>query len=205
MSRKPKKGYFVRGQFVAEGSELDLALKREARGEQEHSKTERKRESSDLQALGEELLQLQAARLTALSLPERLLDALSELKRIRDFEGRRRQLQFVGKLMRTLDPAMHEAMREQLAAQRAPSAAETLALHQAEDCRARLIDDDASLTAFVSEHPAADAQALRALIRQARKDALAAPAELPGQAPRHGRAYRELFQSIRALLGAPAP
>ena len=49
----------------------------------------------------------------------RLLDALSELKRIRDFEGRRRQLQFVGKLMRTLDPAMHEAMREQLAAQRA--------------------------------------------------------------------------------------
>jgi len=58
MSRKPKKGYFVRGQFVAEGSELDLELKAELKGTDEASKTELKRESTELQKLGEALLTL---------------------------------------------------------------------------------------------------------------------------------------------------
>ena len=56
MSRKPKKGYFVRGEFVAEGSELDLELKRELKGTDAASKTDLKRESAELQALGEALL-----------------------------------------------------------------------------------------------------------------------------------------------------
>src|SRR5688572_21838939 len=100
MSRKPKKGYFVRGQFVAEGSELDLELKAELKGFQDNSKTELKRESTELQKVGEALLSLRADLLERLALSEKLTDALAEAKRITNFEGRRRQMQFVGKLMR---------------------------------------------------------------------------------------------------------
>ncbi|HYE71144.1 MAG TPA: ribosome biogenesis factor YjgA, partial [Aquabacterium sp.] len=95
MSRKPKKGYFVRGQFVAEGSELDLQLKAELKG-QETSKTDLKRESADLQKLGESLLTLRADLMERLALPDKLVDALAEAKRITNFEGKRRQMQYIG-------------------------------------------------------------------------------------------------------------
>ena len=127
MSRKPKKGYFVRGQFVAEGSELDLQLKAELKGS-ETSKTDLKRESAEVQALGASLLTLRADLLDRLQLSEKLRDALAEAKRITNFEGRRRQMQFVGKLMRALDEETLAAAREALAEQHSGSARETLAL-----------------------------------------------------------------------------
>jgi ribosome-associated protein len=102
MSRKPKKGYFVRGQFVAEGSELDLQLKAELKGT-DVSRTDLKKESAELQKLGESLVTLRADLLTGLALSEKLVDALAEAGRITNFEGKRRQMQFVGKLMRGLD------------------------------------------------------------------------------------------------------
>lgn len=99
MSRKPQRGYYVRGHFVAEGSELDRELKREGKWDAEFSKTDLKRQSEELQTLGEELLGLRASLLEGLQLPQILLDALADARRIRDFEGRRRQMQYVGKLM----------------------------------------------------------------------------------------------------------
>ena len=90
MSRKPRKGYYVRGQFVAEGSELDEELRREQLADGP-SKTELKAQSAELQALGEQLLGLRANLLEPLALPARLLDALDELQRISNFEGKRRQ------------------------------------------------------------------------------------------------------------------
>src|SRR6187549_4234802 len=132
MSRKPKKGYFVRGQFVAEGSELDLELKAELKGTTEASKTDLKRESTELQKLGEELLTLRADLMERLALPEKLVDALAEAKRITNFEGKRRQMQFVGKLMRLLEPELREAAREALVEQNKGSARETQSLHLAE-------------------------------------------------------------------------
>ena len=96
MSRKPKRGYYVRGQFVAEGSELDLELTRQAKGDTDTSKTDLKRESAALQDLGEALLTLRADLLAPLPLPDKLTDALQDAKRITDFEGRRRQMQFIG-------------------------------------------------------------------------------------------------------------
>ena len=78
MSRKPKKGYYVRGHFVAEGSELDLELKAELKGTTESSKTDLKRESEELQKLGEELMHLRAELLAPLGLPDKLLDAMAE-------------------------------------------------------------------------------------------------------------------------------
>lgn len=203
MSRKPKKGYFVRGQFVAEGSELDLQLKQELRGEGP-SKTELKAQSTELQDLGEQLLGLRADLRTPLALPARLDDALAELARITNFEGRRRQSQLVGKLMRQLDDEQIGAIRDALEVQRKGSAADTLRLHQAEQWRERLIANDAALGEWVQQFPATDIQQLRALVRQARKDAPAPQAaqiaESTGLAPRQGRAFRELFQLLRGTL-----
>jgi len=194
MSRKPKKGYFVRGQFVAEGSELDLELKRELKGTDEASRTDLKRESDELQKLGTELLGLRAGLFDALPLDEKLVDAVAEAKRITNFEGKRRQMQFIGKLMRPLDPEpIREAINEQLNG----SADLTLALHLAEQWRDKLIADDAALGEWLQEHPGTDSQQLRALVRQARKDA---KPEKPGEAQRHGKAYREIFQLVRQAM-----
>ncbi|MFV0679980.1 ribosome biogenesis factor YjgA [Ottowia sp.] len=204
MSRKPKKGYFVRGHFVAEGSELDMQLREEQRAGGP-SKTELKAQSAELQDLGEQLLSLRADLKDPLDLPTRLLDALDELARITNFEGRRRQSQFVGKQMRLLGEEQIAAIRAALEVQQKGSAKDTLRLHAAERWRDRLIAEDAAVGAWATQFPDADLQPLRALVRQARKDALppkaAAQAQTQGRAPRQGRAYRELFQMVHQALG----
>ena len=206
MSRKLKKGYYVRGQFVAEGSALDLEYKRELKGTEEAPRTDLKRESTELQKLGEDLLTLRADYLTRLDLPEKLVDAVAECKRITNFEGIRRQMQFIGKLMRKLEETKHEEIRAALVEQHMPSAKDTLLLHQAEQWRDRLIADEDAVGQWITLSPSTDSQNLRALVRQARKDA---KPEKPGLAPRHGRAYRDIFQLVREALTAaqeqPAP
>jgi len=194
---KLKKGYFVKGKFVAEGSELDLELKRELKGTDDKSRTDLKRESTELQKLGEDLLTLRAELLNRLELPDKLLEAIAEYKRITNFEGRRRLLQFIGKRMRQLEPATLDAIRVSLVEQHTPSAQETMTLHAAEQWRDRLIADDDAVGQWVNISPATDVQQLRALVRQARKDA---KPEKPGLAPRHGRAYRDIFQIVREQL-----
>jgi ribosome-associated protein len=197
MSRKLKKGYFVKGQFVAEGSALDLEYKRELKGTDEATRTDLKRESTEVQKLGEDLLTLRTELLTRLDLPEKLVEALAESKRITNFEGKRRQMQFIGKLMRKLEPEKHEAIRTALVEQHTPSALETQTLHHAEMWRDRLLADDDALGQWINLSPSTDSQQLRALVRQARKDAVP---ERPGEAQRHGRAYRDIFQLVRAQL-----
>jgi ribosome-associated protein len=200
MSRKPKAGYWVKGQFVAYGSELDVELS----GKTEPSRTDLKKESDERQKLGVELLTLRADLFKKIGLPDKLVEAMAEAKRITNFEGKRRQMQFVGKLMRLLDEDTIARAKQALDEQRNGSAQETLALHQAETWRDKLIASDDTLTDWMAAHPATDAQALRALIRQARKDA-SSQKDLPGQAPRHGKAYREIFQLVRTtLLGGNA-
>lgn len=198
MPRKPKKGYFVRGQFVAEGSELDIELKRELKGN-EVSKTDLKRESTELQALGTALLDLRGKAFEELAIDDRLRDAIVEARRITNFEGKRRQMQFVGKLMRQQAPEVLDAIRAALDAQDRPNAEATAALHEAEQWRDRLLADDDALGAWIETHPATDAQQLRALIRQARKDHKTGA---PGEAPRQGRAFRDIFQLVREQLAA---
>jgi ribosome-associated protein len=205
MPRKPTKGYFVRGHFVAVGSELDLELKRELKGSVDMSKTDLKKHMDHLQSLGESLLTLRSDLMTRLreqhELSDKLIDALAEARRITNFEGKRRQMQFIGKLMRALDEDTVAAIEAALEEQRKPSAQETLRLHQAEQWRDRLVADDDALTDWLRQDPEADVQHLRALIRQARKDAQSTAAqEKPGEAQRHGKAYREIFQIVRQVL-----
>ncbi len=203
MSRKLKKGYFVRGEFVAEGSERDIELKAELKGTDDQSRTDLKRESTELQKLGTELLDLRVDLLERLPLTDKLKDAIAEAKRITNFEGKRRQMQFIGKLMRKLEITEVDAVRAAINEQANGSAADNLALHQAEVWRDRLILQDDAAGQWIALYPTTDTQQLRALVRQARKDAVP---EKPGAAVRHGRAYREIFQMVReALMAIPEP
>ena len=153
-----------------------------------------KAEADEKQALGEALLTLRADLMARLDLPTKLLDAIKDAKKITNFEGKRRQMQFIGKLMRPLDAdPIRDAINEQLNG----SAQLTLQLHLAEQWRDKLVADDESLSAWLNDYPATDAQQLRALIRQARKDY---KPEKPGEAPRHGKSYREIFQLVKAQM-----
>lgn len=216
MSRKPKKGYFVKGQFVAEGSELDLELKAELKGTWDSSRTDMKRESDALQKLGEDLLDLRSDLLARLQLSDKLLDALAEARRITNFEGKRRQMQYIGKIMRKLEESQVAAIHAAMDEQRNGSPTEKLSVLQSEQWRERLLAEDGALAEWLDSFPATDSQQIRALIRQARKDiqaaaAVAAPpvaaaAEGETPAPRKAsRAYRELFALLRAQISGSVP
>jgi ribosome-associated protein len=206
MSRKPKKGYFVKGHFVSEGSELDQELKLAMKWGQSTSKTDAKRESEELQELGEQLLTLRGDLFKPLPLPDKLADALADAKRITNFEGKRRQMQFIGKLMRLLDEDTLKAVRHALDLQRLGHSYDTEQLHLAEQWRDRLIASDDAVQEWIAQYPGTDIQQLRALVRQARKDAVPADkaAVSQGLAPRQGRAYREVFQQVKATLKGAA-
>jgi ribosome-associated protein len=135
--------------------------------------------------------------LAKLDLPDKLAEGVTEAKRITNFEGKRRQMQFIGKQMRLLTAEKIEFIRAALVEQHMPSAQETLVLHQAEQWRDRLIADDEAIGQWLNLSPDTDSQQLRALVRQARKDA---KPEKPGEALRHGRAYRDIFQLVREKL-----
>lgn len=185
---KPIKGYWSNGRFV---KPEEIALEEVG----PPSKTQLKAEADEKQALGEALLTLRADLMARLDLPDKLLEALKEAKRITHFEGRRRQMQFIGKLMRPLDM---EPIRAAIDEQANGSADLTLALHLAEQWRDKLIASDEVLAQWMTDYPNTDSQQLRALIRQARKD-IAKP-ETPGEAPRHGKSYREIFQLVRQAM-----
>jgi ribosome-associated protein len=156
------------------------------------SKTRLKQQSHDLQALGAAVAELSKERLAAIEMPEALRDAIEMFRRTRSHEGRRRQMQYVGKLMRAADEA---ALREAVAAATLGSAKETLALHQAERWRAELIAEDEALTRWLQTHPETDSQRLRSLVRAARRDA-------QGLAPeaRQPRSFRELYQFLKPMV-----
>jgi ribosome-associated protein len=151
------------------------------------SKTQRKKEMHALQALGAELVELPPAQLAALGLPEDLARAVLAAKRITSHEARRRQLQYIGRLMREVDAAPIRAELEALTGHSAAAAAEHRRL---ERLREELLADDAALTGYVSRHAGADLQQLRTLIRNARREQKA------GRPP---RAYRELFRVLKTL------
>jgi ribosome-associated protein len=177
-------------------AEVEAEEETEGRG-----RGKRKRETHAITDLGVELTLLRAEKLAALPLPDRLREAIDEARRLTSFGAQRRQALFIGKLMRKLDEEVLAAVRSVVDVDRSRAARETAALHRAERWRDALIADDAELGRWLDEHPATDAQPLRALIRQARKDAKTE--QVPGEKPRQGRAYRQIFALVRAALAAP--
>jgi len=154
------------------------------------SKTKRKQEMHELQALGVALVALSEAQLEFLE-PD-LRQAVLEAKRITSHEGRRRQLQYIGKLMRGVDPAPIRAQLDKLTG----SSSQANARHKRiEALRKQLLADDEALERFAQTHPTADIQTLRGLIRNSRKE------YEEGRPP---RAYRELFRLLLSIDSAPA-
>lgn len=131
------------------------------------SKTRRKKDMQALQDLGATLVGLDAAKLRALDLPERLADAIAQARSITRHEARRRQLQYVGRLMRDVDPGPLRAALERIEtlprAERAQFAA-------AERWRDRLLEGDDAISAFTAAHPAANPVELAELVREARSE-----------------------------------
>jgi len=152
------------------------------------SKTRRKREMHALQAIGEELVALPQDRLASLVLPDTLRDAIDDARRIDQRGARRRQLQFIGRIMRDVDA---DAIRQQLEAIRAGSVKEVALLHRAERWRTRLLSDDTAISEFVDAFAPVDIQRLRTMLRNAK---LEAGSEKPP------RFYRALFREIRETI-----
>ncbi len=165
------------------------------------SKTQRKAQAHALQSLGADLARLSEQQLARIDMNDALREAMLELRRTRSHEGRRRQTQLVGKLMRQIDDA--QPLREALAAIELGGAHDALALHRAEYWRDALVVDDANVDRFMTEHDGVDVQLLRQLIKRARAEKAVQPTT-PEGSTRHGKAWRDLFRFIRASIQAAA-
>ena len=152
------------------------------------SKTQRKRQMSELQEVGARLVGLSAEQLARFDLPEGLRDAVEAARGMTRHEARRRQIQYIGRLMRDVDAG---PIVERLAALTAPSKRQTALFHVAERWRQELLDDPAAIASFVREFPAADPDRIRALVEDARAEKRAA---------RPPKQFRELFHVLTAIV-----
>ncbi len=152
------------------------------------SKSQKKREMSALQVLGQTLVEMPAERLAKIDMPDALRIALADARRFTKHEAKRRQLQYIGKLMRTIDPAPFQAAVDAL---NGSSAVENARFQRIERLRVKLLENEAAaIVEIAAAHPYADLQHLRQLRRNAQKE------QEQGRPP---RAFREIFKILRDL------
>ncbi|GLQ72033.1 ribosome biogenesis factor YjgA [Vibrio penaeicida] len=152
------------------------------------SKSEMKQDMEELQKLGEELVELKPAVLEKFPLSEDLRDAIADAQRFKN-EAKRRQLQYIGKLMRTEDPEPIQAALDKVRNKHSQATAE---LHKLEQLRDRVIEEGDSAIADVLERfPSADRQRLRQLSRQAKREK---------QNNKPPKSSREIFQTLKVLF-----
>ncbi|MHB1083600.1 MAG: ribosome biogenesis factor YjgA [Thiobacillus sp.] len=154
------------------------------------SKSQQKRDVEALQVLGEELVKLPDSQFKRMDLPENLRIAVADCRKITQNGALRRQKQYIGKLMRSVDPAPIQA---QIDVFNGASVAETAKLHQAEKWRDKLIADDQALTIFLNAYPDTDVTHLRQIIRNARDEA---------KLNKPPKSFREIFRVIREAMQA---
>jgi ribosome-associated protein len=156
------------------------------------SRSQQRREALDVLALGQQLAALSAAQLAKLPIPEDLLPHIEDTQRITSHVAHKRQLAFLAKQMRRVDDETLAAIRDALDAGGEAARRETAELHRVEAWRERLMNEgDTALAELLAEHPSADRQRLRQLVRNAGD-------EKAKNKPPHG--YRELFRELRELL-----
>ncbi|MEW6513720.1 MAG: ribosome biogenesis factor YjgA [Pseudomonadota bacterium] len=155
--------------------------------DQRPSKSARKRAMTELQDLGAELVALSVDQVKKIDLPEDLRAAVRDAQRITQHEAHRRQLQYIGKLMRSIDPEPIQAALDEI---NGVSAAATARMHALERLRTRFLEDEKVIGEIAAAHPDADLQHLRQLRRNALKE------QQLGKPP---RAFRELFRVLRDL------
>jgi ribosome-associated protein len=155
------------------------------------SKTRRKRQMEALQSLGERLVRLNGERLAQMDLPEPLREAVEEARRMHAHGARRRQLQYIGRLMRSVDPG---PIRARLEAWDGTSREHAAWLHRLERLREGLVADDQAVAELARECPGSDLQRLRSLARAARREAA------EGRPP---RSFRALFDALKEMIPPP--
>jgi ribosome-associated protein len=152
------------------------------------SKTQRKKDMHALQEIGEQLVELDQKKLIEFDLPEILIDAINLARPMNKHGARRRQMQYIGKLMRNIDVLPIQA---KLDSWHQASLHQTARLHQLERWRERLLSDEHALTEFAQKYPAADLQYLRLLIRNAQKE------KATDKPP---KSFRLLFQALQVII-----
>lgn len=155
------------------------------------SKTKIKKQMHDLRDLGEELTELGKDQLAQLDIPESLRDAIREMHRMKSFGAKRRQIQYIGKLMRDVEIAPIIA---KLNAWKGTSQQHIGYMHQLERWRERLLEGDTALTELLAAYPQTDVQRLRTLIRNTLKER---------EAGKPAKNYREIFQVLRETIPEP--
>ncbi|HNP25633.1 MAG TPA: ribosome biogenesis factor YjgA [Nitrosomonas sp.] len=172
-----------------------MAARNDSNKESEHnedankpSKTQRKQAMHMLQKMGAQLVELNDRQLEELNLPEILLDAVFDARRINKYGARERQMQYIGKLMRKIDVL---PIQEKLNAWQQIPLQQTAQLHQTERWRERLLSDTEALTEFIRQYPTADIKQIRLLTRNTLKE------KESGKPP---KSYRLLFQVIQMAI-----
>lgn len=155
------------------------------------SKTRIKKQMHELRDLGEELTGLGKDQLAQLDIPETLRDAIREMGRIKSFGAKRRQIQYIGKLMRDIDPA---PILAKLDIWKGVSKQHIGYMHQLERWRERLLESDTALTELLSAYPQTDVQRLRTLIRNSLKER---------ETGKPAKNFREIFQVLRETIPEP--
>jgi len=152
------------------------------------SKSQLKRDAQAMTKLGEQLVSLEEKQLRQFSLPENIFDAVIAARKIRQHGARKRQLMFLGKLLRQIDTSEINIHLESL---RSQSKEEALAFQRLEQWRDKLLADDQALTALSNDYPAVDHQHIRQLIRTARKEQ---------QQNKPPASTRALFRYLRSII-----
>ena len=152
------------------------------------SKTRRKKDATALQVLGKELVQLSPERLARIDMPEMLREAVVECKRLNKHEAIRRQMQYIGKIMRDIDA---EPIAAQLNAMKAPTARDNALFHLAEKWRLELLDDPEAMGRFLAAFPGIDVSELRMLVEKTREE------RNKGSGPKR---FRQLFHFVNAAI-----
>ncbi len=152
------------------------------------SKTRRKKDMHALQEIGEQLVELDQKKLSEFDLPEILIDAINLARPMNKHGARRRQMQYIGRLMREIDAL---PIQQKLDSWHQVSVHQTARLHQLERWRERLLADEHALTEFAQKYPQADLQRLRLLIRSAHKE------KATDKPP---KSFRLLFQELQIAI-----
>jgi len=155
------------------------------------SKTQRKKNMHALQCLGEKLVELSPAQLAQFDLSEKLRDAIINARKLKTFEARRRQLQYIGRLMRETDAG---SVRQKLDCVLGPQKYFQAWQNLIERWRDRLLADETALVEFLRIYQQADGQRLRILIRNAQRESVEG---------KPLKSFRALFQELRQLIPQP--
>ncbi len=156
------------------------------------SRSQQRREALAVLTLAERLVEMGERELSAVPMPDELRELVRDSRRITAQIARKRQLQFLAKIMRREDDEVIDAIRRALERDRDEARRDTARLHRLEAWRERLLEEgDEALAELLAEHPEADRQRLRQLVRNAR-------IEREKQRPPH--AFRELFRELKALM-----